>query len=66
MSGNVSTAAMALLAELAVAPEVVGYDHRIRELDEASPRLIEWIAGLGYSASPAGRAALARAEGGEK
>jgi len=50
-----------LLQDLAVAPEVVGYDHRIAELDNAG--LITWIAGYGYCASAAGRAALRSREG---
>lgn len=58
MTTAISKAAMELLAELAIVPQVVGYDHRIRELDEATPRLIEWEAGFGYIASDAGRALL--------
>lgn len=56
---TISKDAMDLLNELTIIPQVVGYDHRIRELDEAKPRLIEWIAGEGYFASEAGRELLA-------
>ena len=52
--------AMDLLKEIEIIPQVVGYDHRIRELDEAKPRLIEWESGFGYVASEAGRALLAQ------
>lgn len=52
MSVTISTNAMELLRELTIIPQVVGYDHRIAELDEA--RLITWVPGEGYSASEAG------------
>lgn len=55
----ISKDAADLLADLTTIPQVVGYDHRIRELDEAQPRLIEWVPGWGYAASEAGRAYLA-------
>lgn len=58
---QISEPALALLGELTIIPQVVGYDHRIRELDEARPRLIEWVSGQGYLASDAGRDLLARA-----
>lgn len=54
----ISSAALDLLADLAIIPQVVGYDHRVRELDEAIPRLIEWMPGHGYIASQAGRDVL--------
>lgn len=54
----ISKEAMELLGELTVIPQVVGYDHRIRELDEAQPRLIQWVVGQGYFVSDAGRALL--------
>jgi hypothetical protein len=57
---EISQAACELLSELTITPQVVGYDHRIKELDEAQPRLIEWVAGQGYIASAAGRALLAQ------
>lgn len=53
---QISEAAMRLLAELAAVPQVVGYDHRIAELEAA--RLVEWEPGWGYKASAAGRAAI--------
>lgn len=56
---QISKDALALLSELSVIPQVVGYDHRIRELDEAVPRLIQWVSGQGYFISDAGRAFLA-------
>jgi hypothetical protein len=56
---SISKEAMALLDELRIAPQVIGYDHRIRELDEAKPRLIEWVSGQGYFASRSGRKLLA-------
>lgn len=55
-SQPITNDAMALLKELSVIPQVVGYDHRIAELDNA--RLIEWRSGEGYFISQAGRAAL--------
>lgn len=55
-----SDAAFALLRELEHVPQVVGYDHRIAELDNAG--LIRWESGLGYVASHAGLAALANAQ----
>jgi hypothetical protein len=58
MASNLSKAAIELLGELAIIPQVVGYDHRIKELDEAKPRLIEWISGQGYLASAEGRSLL--------
>jgi hypothetical protein len=58
----ISKAALELLSELTVTPQSVGYDHRIKELDEAQPRLIQWVSGQGYFVSDAGRALLAKAE----
>jgi len=57
---EISQKAMDLLKEIEIVPQVVGYDYRIRELDEAKPRLIVWEAGFGYVASEAGRALLAQ------
>lgn len=59
----ISAAARDLLNQLTIIPQVVGYDHRIKELDEARPRLIQWVAGEGYFISDAGRALLAQQEG---
>lgn len=59
----ISDASLSLLQDLTIVPQVVGYDHRISELDRAG--LIEWVPGWGYQASKAGRAALAKATGGE-
>jgi hypothetical protein len=60
---EISPDALALLREMEFVPQVVGYDHRIKELDEAKPRLIEWESGWGYIASAAGRALLAALPG---
>lgn len=54
---EISAPAIALLSDLTVIPQVVGYDHRIRELDEAG--LIHWIPGQGYFAARNGRELLA-------
>lgn len=43
---SISEPALALLRELAIIPQVIGFDHRIAELDEA--RLITWVPGEGY------------------
>lgn len=53
---EISAPSMALLRDLEFTPQVVGYDHRIAELDKA--RLIKWESGLGYIASEAGLALL--------
>jgi hypothetical protein len=53
---KISDAAMALLQELSIIPQVVGYDHRIAALDDAG--LIEWKSGEGYFISEVGRAVL--------
>lgn len=59
MAEALSPAAVDLLADLAHVPQSTGYDHRIRELDEHKPRLIEWVPGWGYGPTEAGRALLA-------
>lgn len=59
MAQEISDAALKLLSELTVIPQVVGYDHRLRELDEAQPRLITWIPREGYFVSEAGLELLA-------
>jgi hypothetical protein len=59
---DISPAAIKILRELAVAPQVIGYDYCIKELDEAQPRLVEWLSGHGYIASAAGHALLERLE----
>jgi hypothetical protein len=51
---KISDAAIELLRVLAIIPECVGYDHRVRELDEHKPPLIEWLPRHGYTASVAG------------
>jgi len=58
----ISEPSLALLQELSVIPQVVGYDHRIAELDQA--RLIQWVAGEGYFISDAGRSALSQQDRG--
>ena len=55
---TISKPALKLLGELANVPQIVGYDHRIKELDEAKPRLIERVSSQGYIASEAGRGLL--------
>lgn len=57
----ISATSMALLRDLEFVPQVVGYDHRIAELDTA--KLITWEPGFGYIASEQGRAAIAKATG---
>jgi hypothetical protein len=59
-STEISKEAVVLLRDLAVTPQVVGYDFLVKELDEAKPRLIEWLPGVGYFASAAGHALLER------
>lgn len=54
---KIAADAVSLLADLTVIPQVVGYDHRIRQLDEA--RFIIWVSGEGYFISPTGREFLA-------
>lgn len=44
----ISDEAKSLLSELSITPQVVGYDHRIAELDRAN--LIVWVSGRGYFA----------------
>lgn len=61
-STEISKEAMALLRNLAIVPQVVGYDFLVKELDEAKPRLIEWLPGVGYFASAAGHALLERSQ----
>jgi hypothetical protein len=51
---EISEASIELLRELAIIPDCVGYDHRVRELDEHKPPLIEWLPRHGYTASHAG------------
>lgn len=55
---HITEASVALLRDLTIIPQVVGYDHRISELDNA--RLIQWISGQGYFVSDEGRAFLAQ------
>lgn len=56
-STELSQAALMLLRDMEFVPQVVGYDHRISELDAAG--MIQWAPGLGYEPSPAGREYLA-------
>lgn len=57
---EISEASMALLQELSIIPQVVGYDNRVAELDAA--KLIQWKSGEGYFISDKGREALKRAQ----
>lgn len=50
---EISEKAVALLRDLAGLPQSCGYNHEIKELDDA--RLIYWKAGEGYAASDKGR-----------
>jgi hypothetical protein len=59
LASRLSSEAMALLSELAIAPKMIDYDHRIAELDRSG--LIRWKSGEGYSASDLGRDVVARA-----
>lgn len=49
----ISKDALALLADLIEHPhQVLGYDFRVKALDEDG--LIDWVSGLGYAATPKG------------